>query len=273
MPPDPRPQPVLVGDPGRISGKRREPARRPDAAEGSRSSAMPVRDGRRRARALHRRWRPEAVRPIGKRREPACKPGSVGGSHSSATHVAVRLSRPTRERRGPRLAACRRLAPLFGLAPGGVCPATGVATGAVRSYRTFSPLPHALAGTRRSVFCGTFRGLAPPRRYLAPCPVEPGLSSASGMFRDSGCPAGSRRAQCGTRTQGFKTTIGCDRTAAAAGVRGHSRARAVASGKSFGSCASVTPAHEPPREPARGDTGRCGAVRSGAPRPPPPASP
>ena len=35
------------------------------------------------------------------------------------------------------------------------------------------------AGTRRSVFCGTFRGLAPPRRYLAPCPSEPGLSSAS----------------------------------------------------------------------------------------------
>ena len=35
------------------------------------------------------------------------------------------------------------------------------------------------AGSRRSVFCGTFRGLAPPRRYLAPCPSEPGLSSAS----------------------------------------------------------------------------------------------
>ena len=260
--------PLRSGAPDR--GKRREPARRPDAAGGGRPSAAHVRDGRRRVRALRRRRR----RSIGgKRREPACKPGSVGGSHSSATHVAVRLSRPTRERRGPRLAAFRRLAPLFGLAPGGVCPATGVATGAVRSYRTFSPLPRALTGTRRSVFCGTFRGLAPPRRYLAPCPVEPGLSSASGMFRDSGCPAGSRRAQCGTRTQGFKTTIGCDRTAAAAGVRGHSRARAVASGKSFGSCASVTPAHEPPREPARGDTGRCGAVRSGAPRPPPPASP
>src|SRR5690606_3570244 len=28
-------------------------------------------------------------------------------------------------------------------------------------------------------FCCTFRRLAPPRRYLAPCPVEPGLSSAS----------------------------------------------------------------------------------------------
>ena len=78
-----------------------------------------------------------------------------------------------------------RHAPLFGLAPGGVYPATDVATGAVRSYRTISPLPlrpirddaRTATGGRRSVFCGTFRGLAPPRRYLAPCPVEPGLSS------------------------------------------------------------------------------------------------
>ena len=30
---------------------------------------------------------------------------------------------------------------IFGLAAGGVCPATDVTTGAVRSYRTFSPLP------------------------------------------------------------------------------------------------------------------------------------
>ena len=50
--------------------------------------------------------------------------------------------------------------------------------GAVRSYRTFSPLPPRASGGWRFVFCGTFRGLAPPRRYLAPCPVEPGLSSA-----------------------------------------------------------------------------------------------
>jgi len=30
---------------------------------------------------------------------------------------------------------------------------------------------------RRSALCCTFRGLAPPRRYLAPDPPEPGLSS------------------------------------------------------------------------------------------------
>ena len=50
--------------------------------------------------------------------EPAGKPGSVVDSHSSRPAVASRLKQPTRERRGP------RHAPLFGLAPGGVCLAT-----------------------------------------------------------------------------------------------------------------------------------------------------
>jgi len=67
------------------------------------------------------------------------------------------------------------LAPLFGLAPSGVYPATVVTNSAVRSYRTISPLPVLLH--RRYIFCGTFRRLAPPRRYLALYPVEPGLSS------------------------------------------------------------------------------------------------
>jgi hypothetical protein len=38
----------------------------------------------------------------------------------------------------------------------------------------------------RYVFCGTFRRLAPPRYYLAPCPVEPGLSSPPKTERLSG---------------------------------------------------------------------------------------
>ena len=66
---------------------------------------------------------------------------------------------------------------LFGLAPGGVyhrrglLPATRCAlTAPFHPYRR----PRAL---RRYTFCCTFRRLAPPRRYLAPCPVEPGLSS------------------------------------------------------------------------------------------------
>ncbi len=69
--------------------------------------------------------------------------------------------------------------PLFDLAPGGVCRAAPVASRAVRSYRTFSPLPNSFTGIRRYIFCGTFRRFTPPRRYLAPCPMEPGLSSLS----------------------------------------------------------------------------------------------
>src|SRR6188768_3939188 len=44
----------------------------------------------------------------------------------------------------------------------------------------FHPYQHHqfyLGALRRFAFCCTFRGLAPPRRYLAPCPPEPGLSS------------------------------------------------------------------------------------------------
>jgi len=74
-------------------------------------------------------------------------------------------------------AAVRPRTPLFGLAPGGV----------YRAADCYQPrgalLPHLFTLTglkaRRFVFCGTFHGLAPSRRYLAPCPKEPGLSSAS----------------------------------------------------------------------------------------------
>jgi hypothetical protein len=43
--------------------------------------------------------------------------------------------------------------PLFGLAPRGVYTASRIAPAAVRSYRTFSPLPP----ERRYIFCCTFR--------------------------------------------------------------------------------------------------------------------
>src|SRR5262245_39087584 len=67
--------------------------------------------------------------------------------HSSRSVIAGGLERPTRRLRTGRPiqppARCRasRDASLFGLAPCGVLPATRVATSAVRSYRTFSPLP------------------------------------------------------------------------------------------------------------------------------------
>jgi len=85
---------------------------------------------------------------------------------------------------------------LFGLAPGGVYPATAVASGAVRSYRTFSPLPVPTRGrNRRYLLCGTSRShtvpSVAPRRYLAPCPVEPGLSSSG--YAASDCLTGPGR--------------------------------------------------------------------------------
>jgi hypothetical protein len=61
-----------------------------------------------------------------------------------------------RWRAGPaRIAADRaglRISSLFGLAPCGVYPASGVTAGAVRSYRTFSPLPFASCETGGGMF-------------------------------------------------------------------------------------------------------------------------
>src|SRR5215470_11818017 len=99
--------------------------------------------------------------------------------HSSGTPVARRLKQPTRtagsgHRSRNRL---RGLAPsLFGLAPGGVCRAADVAADAVRSYRTFSPLPRLIHNApRRFVLCGTvpetcarLRGTSFAGRYPAP---------------------------------------------------------------------------------------------------------
>ena len=63
--------------------------------------------------------------------------------HSSRPGITRGLERPTRwPRTGrPSSAVAGAYATLFGLAPCGVLPATDVAAGAVRSYRTFSPLP------------------------------------------------------------------------------------------------------------------------------------
>jgi hypothetical protein len=79
-----------------------------------------------------------------------------------------------------------RLPPYLVLLRAGFAVPPSVATGAVRSYRTISPLPATpslpspalrvrdRAGRLwRFAFCCTFRGLTPPRCYLAPCPGSP----------------------------------------------------------------------------------------------------
>ena len=105
--------------------------------------------------------------------EPAGKPGFVVDSHSSRPDVAVRLKQPTRERRGPRQCSPIRSCSRWGLP----CHAA-LSPRAVRSYRTISTLPDPLRAIGGMFSVALIRRLAPPRRYLAPCPVEPGLSSA-----------------------------------------------------------------------------------------------
>jgi len=112
--------------------------------------------------------------------ESAGKPGSVlccqSSNHSSRTYVAVRLKQPTRPQRGPRqrgpIWSCSGWSlPCHELLPAARCALTA----------PFHPylIPQLLrtTGHRRFALCCTGRRLAPPRRYLAPCPVEPGLSS------------------------------------------------------------------------------------------------
>ena len=128
--------------------------------------------------------------------------------HSSRSAVTHALEQPTRsvliEVGAPRC--------LFGLAPAGVCRAATVASRAVSSYLTVSPLPvlrrTGAIGGLLSVALSVGRIAAPPRRYLAARPMEPGLSSSACTTRDH--PAGSihvqdnlsrRRADCGLMTR------------------------------------------------------------------------
>ena len=98
------------------------------------------------AKLNHNRWpKNHALRPKGHRKrrltvkkvsESACKPGSVKNSHSSGMYVAIHLKQPTRIQRGSRHADSY----LVLLRVGFTMPQT-VASCAVRSYRTLSPLP------------------------------------------------------------------------------------------------------------------------------------
>jgi len=116
------------------------------------------------------------VLPWDWRGESACKPGSVLNGHSSGIHVTVHLKRPTRGPCGPHVATEAACPPIWSCSGWGLpCHCCYQQRGAL--------LPHHFTLTNRSadrwryIFCGTFRRLAPPRRYLAPCPSEPGLSS------------------------------------------------------------------------------------------------
>ena len=104
---------------------------------------------------------PEHRRRRRARDVPACKPGPVA-MRTWRTVIPLGVRSPARSSSLPAASRSGRAVPrrLFGLAPAGVYPATSVAGGAVRSYRTFSPLPDPLA--RPSAVC--FLWHCPSRR-------------------------------------------------------------------------------------------------------------
>jgi len=82
------------------------------------------------------------------------------------------------------------IVPLFGLAPGGVYPATAVTNGAVRSYRTISPLPapKCLGG----IFSAALSvGSRPPGVTWHPALRSPDFPPRR-LSRHSDCPADFR---------------------------------------------------------------------------------
>ncbi len=84
--------------------------------------------------------------------------------------------------RGPIWSCSGRGLPCHGLLPAARCALTA----------PFHPYLCSRRSHRRSTLCCTFRRLAPPRRYLASHPMEPGLSSIPPKG-NSDCRASSRR--------------------------------------------------------------------------------
>ena len=104
--------------------------------------------------------------------------------HLSRTDVAVSLKRPTWKQTGQVYCS------LFGLASDGVyiCPACYQPGGSpLHCLSTLTAL--SVSGKTAVYFCCTVLGVASTRRYLASCPVKPGLSSPAPWKTDySACP-------------------------------------------------------------------------------------
>ncbi len=128
-------------------------------------------------------------RPREGRCQTVCKPGSVPRLPAA---MAIPLGRTLRgassnqpgRQRGKRL-RCREAATpsLFGLAPGEVCRAGPIAGPAVRSYRTFSPLPAGRSRPAVYFSVALSRGSPPPGVTRHRFSVEPGLSSPNAAKR------------------------------------------------------------------------------------------
>ena len=121
------------------------------------------------------------------------KPGSVTCEQVATIHLGLESLQGSSDLPVPNVGHVIKGTYLVLLRVGFTVPRT-VTSRAVRSYRTLSPLPvNSEENHRRYTLCCTGRRLAPPRRYLAPCPVEPGLSSPNQQVTSSGCSTISAR--------------------------------------------------------------------------------
>ena len=112
------------------------------------------------------------------------KPGSVENDHSSRRTITHTLKRPTRIQYGPYLRIPIWSCFWWGLPCHELLPVMRCAlTAPFHPYLRF--LPKKKPEWRRSTLCCTFRRLTPPRRYLAPCPMKPGLSSPASVTETS----------------------------------------------------------------------------------------
>jgi len=119
--------------------------------------------------AVHSGIKHFKYRGVTKKKESAYKPGSVESSHSSRRSVTRTLKQSTQKPRGPRV--CFSIWSCFEWSL--PCHTCYQLRGALLPHH-FTLTYH---GDRRYIFCGTCRRLTPPRHYLAPCPMKPGLSS------------------------------------------------------------------------------------------------
>jgi hypothetical protein len=114
--------------------------------------------------------RPASTRPYLRMCQTACKPGSVRtrvrDDHSSGTHLAMRLTRPTRTAGRERPCALRRHRPYSVLLPVGFTLPPLLPGARCALAAPFRPCPRAVSRRLRGRcdFCGTFPGVAPAGR-------------------------------------------------------------------------------------------------------------
>lgn len=134
------------------------------------------------------------------------KPGSVptaeavDDGYSSRMAVANHLKQPTRTSVQDRTCCTRQRVSLHGLAPDGVYHARSVTSSAVRSYRTFSPLPNQPMASLGGVFSVALSiGSRRPDVIWHPALRSPDFPRSRTIYshrnadraRNRGCPANS----------------------------------------------------------------------------------